>query len=89
MKVALQDDVGCFSAHALGFTTSSELSTRPRKRKRIADENDNECAPNVTVLDCPIYRTISWGFTQYRTGTVLERPYFPVAYLDEGIAVSS
>ena len=63
MKVALQNDMGCFFAHALGFTASSELSTRPRKRKRIADENDNECAPNIIVLDCPRFRTMSWGFT--------------------------
>ena len=39
--MALHDDMGCFFAHALGSTASSELSTRPRKRKKIADDNDS------------------------------------------------
>eukprot|EP00963_Diacronema_lutheri_P013647 scaffold2657_cov368-Pavlova_lutheri.AAC.19 len=63
MYGALDDDTGRLSAHAHGLRTFKEFSTRPRTRKKNAHGCGGERAPNVIVPDCPIYRTMSWGFT--------------------------
>eukprot|EP00963_Diacronema_lutheri_P011839 scaffold1490_cov395-Pavlova_lutheri.AAC.2 len=56
-------DTGDLSAQARGLRSLKEFSTRPRTRKRNAHGYGGERAPNVIVPDCPIHRTMSWGFT--------------------------